>query len=233
MKIGIIGPTETEIMPFINKIENKEIKRHAMIDFYSGDFENISVVAVISGVCKVNAAIAAQLLIDKYDVTHVVLTGVAGALDESLEIGDVIIAKEVAHHDVQKEFLTDYYPHIEDVYFKTDGKMLQDIVTVSESLGFSNKCCTGRIISGEAFIKDNMRHRLIEFFEPLCVDMESAAVGHVCYVNHIPFLIIRAISDLANESSSECFEANVGTASLHSLLLLEGLIKSYGTKERV
>ncbi len=227
MKIGIIGPTEIEIMPFINKIKNKEVNKHAMIDFYSGNFENISIVVVVSGVCKVNAAIAAQLLIDKYDVTHVILTGVAGALDESLQIGDVVIANEVAHHDVEKEFLTAYYPHIKDVFFKTDIKMVQDVVAISKSLSSSNKCYTGRVISGEAFIKDNNRHRLIETFEPLCVDMESAAVGHVCYFNSIPFLIIRAISDLANESSTESFESNVATASLNSLLLLEELIRSY------
>ena len=233
MRIGIIGPTETEIMPFINKIESKEIAKHAMINFYTGNFENASIVAVVSGVCKVNAAIATQILIDKFDVTHIILTGVAGALDQNLRIGDVVIAKEVAHHDVARNILTEYHPCMEDIYFKTDSKMLQDILEISKSLSATNRFYTGRIISGEAFIKDSKRYRLMEIFEPQCVDMESAAVAHVCYVNTIPFLIIRAISDLANEASTETFESNVEEVSLHSLLLVEELIKSYGKKKEI
>lgn len=98
MRIGIIGPSESEIMPFIDKIGNREVHRHAMISFYTGSFETVEVVAAFSGVCKVNAAITTQIMIDRFDVTHVVLTGVAGALDRALEIGDVVIGDEICYH---------------------------------------------------------------------------------------------------------------------------------------
>lgn len=82
LKIGIIGPAEGEIMPFIDKIENKKKIEHAMLKFYSGAYEGINVVSVFSGVCKVNAAIATQILISKFGVTHIILTGVAGGLNK-------------------------------------------------------------------------------------------------------------------------------------------------------
>jgi adenosylhomocysteine nucleosidase len=228
MKIGIIGPSENEIMPFIYKIENKKTYRHAMIDFHCGRYSNIAVVAAFSGVCKVNAAIATQILIDKFDVTHVVLIGVAGALDESLQIGDIIIAKEVAYHDVAKEILTEYHPWMEDIYFRTDSKMIHDIIAVSKAIGLENRCYIGRVISGEAFITENERFQLIERFEPSCVDMESASVAHVCYANNVPFLVIRGMSDFANENGSETFEDNMEAVALHCLLLVENLLKHYG-----
>lgn len=229
MRIGIIGPSENEIMPFVSKIESPETFRHAMIDFHTGKYSNINVVAAFSGVCKVNAAIAAQILIDKFDVTHVILTGVAGALNEKLQIGDIIIGKEVAYHDVAKEILTEYHPWMENIYFRSDSNMLQDVMGVSKTIKLRNPCSIGRIISGEAFITENERHKLIELFEPSCVDMESASVAHVCYANAIPFLVIRGMSDFANENGSETFEDNMEAVALDCLFLVESLLKHYGS----
>lgn len=233
MKIGIIGPSESEIMPFIDKIENKKLTQHAMLKFYTGTYGNNSVVAVFSGVCKVNAAIAAQILIDRFDVTHIILTGVAGALNESLRIGDIVIADEIAYHDVAKEILTEYHPWMTDLYFRPDTQMLRDAICIADNSDTTYKHYVGRLVTGEAFITQNERYKLIEKFAPLCVDMESAGVAHVCYANEIPFLIIRAISDAADENGSETFESNVEAVSLHALSLLEELIKYYGVKEDI
>lgn len=227
MRIGIIGPTEREIMPFVTKIEGKEMSRHAKINYYSGKYEGVDVVAAFSGVCKVNAAIATQIMIDRFGATHIILTGVAGALDESLQVGDTVIANEIAYHDVAREILTEYHPWMEDIYFKPDKKMAYDASSIAESLETKNRCFSGRIITGEAFITVNERHRLIESFKPLCVDMESAGVAHVCYANDVPFLVIRSISDFANEDGPESFENNMETASLNSLHIVEELVKSY------
>ncbi|PGZ10027.1 5'-methylthioadenosine/S-adenosylhomocysteine nucleosidase, partial [Bacillus thuringiensis] len=100
MKFGIIGPSEDEIMPFIEDMSNKKITNLAMLTFHSGTYENVEVVALYCGVCKVNAAIAAQILIDKFNVTHIIVTGVAGAIDKVLKIGDTVISTEIAYHDV-------------------------------------------------------------------------------------------------------------------------------------
>lgn len=225
LRIGVVGPTEREIMPFINKIANKKLSEHAKLKFYSGIYEGVEVVSTFCGVCKVNAAIATQLLIDKFDVTHIILTGVAGALSRQLAIGDIVISGEVAYHDVAPGILTEYHPWMEDVYIRPDSELLKLCETASKSILKANKCYTGRIITGEAFITHNERENLIEIFNPLCVDMESASVAHTCYVNNIPFIIIRSMSDNADENGSETFENNIEMAAHNAIELAEGLIK--------
>ncbi|MBW9158562.1 5'-methylthioadenosine/adenosylhomocysteine nucleosidase [Clostridium tagluense] len=229
MRIGVIGPTEKEIMPFINKISNKKLSEYSMLKFYSGIYAGVEVVSVFCGVCKVNAAIATQLLISKFEVTHIILTGVAGALNKQLEIGDIVISSEVAYHDVSPGILTEYHPWMEDIYFRPDVELLKLCENVSKSFSITSKCHVGRIITGEAFITNNERERLIEKFNPLCVDMESASVAHTCYVNNIPFIIIRSVSDGANENASETFAINIEMAALNSIKLVEEIIKGLST----
>ncbi|MEG0774771.1 5'-methylthioadenosine/adenosylhomocysteine nucleosidase [Clostridium sp.] len=229
MRIGVIGPTENEIEPFIDKITDKKISECAKLKFYSGVYEGIEVVSVFCGVCKVNAAIATQILVDKFEVTHVILTGVAGALNKKLHIGDTVISSEIAYHDVKGGILTEYHPWMQDIYFRSDGELLKLSEEVSKSLEVTSKCYTGRIITGEAFITHNERDSLIERFDPLCVDMESASVAHTCYVNNIPFIVIRSMSDNADENGSETFKNNMEVAALNSIKLIEGLIRKLGS----
>ena len=177
---------------------------------------------------KVNAAIATQILISKFEVTHIILTGVAGALNRELEIGDIVISSEVAYHDVANGILTKYHPWMEDIYFRPDVELLKLCENISKSLSLNSKCYIGRIITGEAFITHNEREILIEKFNPLCVDMESASVAHTCYVNNIPFIVIRAMSDIADENGSEAFESNIDKVALDSIKLVEELIKKLG-----
>lgn len=229
MKIGIIGPSEMEIMPFIDKVSNKKLTNHAMLKFYSGVYGGVDVVSVFCGVCKVNAAIATQIMIDKFQVTHIILTGVAGALDRKFKVFDTVIASDVAYHDVAHGILTEYHPWIDDIYFKSDVTLLNTCRNIISSSETSNRYHIGRIITGEAFITHNERDHLIESFNPLCVDMESASVAHVCYVNSIPFIVIRSISDNADENGSENFENNGEIAALNSINLAEKLIIKLGT----
>ena len=233
MRIGVIGPTEGEIMPFIGEISNKKLSEQAMLKFYSGIYEGVEVVSVFCGVCKVNAAIATQLLIDKFEVTHIVLTGVAGALNKQLEIGDIVISSEVAYHDVAHGILTEYHPWMKDIYFRPDTELLKLCGNVADSLSITSKCYMGRIITGETFITNNEKERLIENFNPLCVDMESASVAHTCYVNNIPFIVIRSMSDDADENASDTFDSNIEMAALNSIKLVEGLIKKIGIFRKI
>src|SRR5699024_1233907 len=140
MRIGIIGPTEDEIMQFVDKIEDKNIIKRAMLNFYTGSFEGCPVVAVCSGICKVNAAIVTQIMIDKFDVSSIILTGVAGALDDRLHIGDIVIGNEIGYHDVEDGILTNHHPWLEDIYFKADNKMIQEGYEISKTLDLNNKC---------------------------------------------------------------------------------------------
>lgn len=224
MILGIIGPSEDEIMPFIDKIENRKIESIAMLKFYSGKFNNIDVVALYCGVCKVNAAIATQILIDKFNVTHIIVTGVAGGIDNRLNIGDTVISTEVSYHDVDKGILTEYHPWLESIYLKSDNKLLELCKEVSEENVYQQKIYFGRIVTGEAFIAESGRKEIIEKYNPLCVDMETASVAHVCYVNNIPFIAIRSITDTENEVGIENFEANCVLVARNSINILKDIL---------
>ncbi|MCL2187515.1 MAG: 5'-methylthioadenosine/adenosylhomocysteine nucleosidase [Defluviitaleaceae bacterium] len=200
MKLGIIGPCDDEINPFLRHLTDATIENHAMLDFHRGKYATIDIVAVRCGVCKVNAAIAAQLLISRYGVTHLIVTGAAGAICQELAIYDTVIASDIAYHDVHEGILTEHHPWMETVYFKADAVLLDTILRANAN---DPTVKTGRIVTGEAFIDVDGRDTIINDHAPLCVDMETAAVAHVCYANGIPFAAIRSISDTPHESGAE------------------------------
>lgn len=225
MKIGIIGPSDTEIMPFIECMDEKEVHKQAMLTFYEGKYEDIDIVALYCGVCKVNAAIAAQILIDKFEVTQVIVVGVAGAISNKLKIGDTVISTEVAYHDVRDGILIEYHPFMDTIYFKADKELLnicEKAISKSNVLG---SVYFGKIVTGEEFISDKGRERIIAQYEPLCVDMETAAITHVCHVNGIPFIAIRSITDTEEEFGVDVFEENVDDASARAIAILKSLLK--------
>jgi adenosylhomocysteine nucleosidase len=225
LKIGVIGPTENEIMPFIEQISNKKVETAAMLTFYSGIYENIDVVALYCGVCKVNAAIATQILIDKFNVTHVIVTGVAGGIDNTLSIGDTVISTEVAYHDVDEGILTEYHPWMKSIYFKADSKLVGLCRAMIDKNTFTQKIFFGRIVTGEAFISDNGRTEIISKYHPLCVDMETASIAHVCYVNNAPFIAIRSITDTEDECGIEIFENNCASVSNNSINIVKKILE--------
>ena len=226
MKIGVIGPSEDEIIPFIEKIENSQVDSIAMLNFHSGKFNNIEVVALYCGVCKVNSAIATQILIDRFNVTHIIVTGVAGAIDNRLSIGDTVISTEVSYYDVEDEILTEYHPWMESIYFKSDGELTRISKAAIEENIFSQKIYFGKIVTGESFITKKGRERIIDKYNPLCVDMETASIAHVCYANKIPFIAIRSITDTEDECGVENFELNCVSASDNSINILEKILIS-------
>lgn len=224
MKIGIIGPSEDEIMPFINELSTEKLEEHAMLKFYIGKYENRDIVALHCSVCKVNAAIAAQILIDKFQVTHIIVTGVAGAIDKNLNIGDTVISTEVAYHDVAEEILTEYHPWMKSIYFESDKKLLSLCRTIVNENAFSQNILFGKIVTGEIFIDNKGRSEIISKLNPLCVDMETASIAHVCYVNKIPFISIRSITDTEDERGVEVFEYNCLMAAKKSIDFVKKLL---------
>jgi adenosylhomocysteine nucleosidase len=225
MKIGVIGPSENEILPFIEHISNKEITTKAMLTFYSGTYENIDVVALYCGVCKVNAAIATQILIDKFNVTHIIVTGVAGAIDKTLNIGDTVISTEISYHDVDDGILTEYHPWMKSIYFKADSELLKLSKDIINKNIFTQKILFGKIVTGEAFISDKGRDEIISKYNPLCVDMETASIAHVCYVNKVPFIAIRSITDTEDDYGIEIFEENCVLASYNSINVVKKIFE--------
>ena len=224
MRFGIIGASEDEIMPFIEQVQDKKIETMAKLNFYSGTFNDIEVVALYCGVCKVNAAIATQLLIDKFNITHVIVTGVAGGIDNRLKIGDTIISTEVAHHDVEDEILTEYHPWMDSIYFKGDNNLLTLSKEMLRGTEFPQKVYFGKMVTGETFINVEGRNKIIEKYNPLCVDMETASIAQVCYAKEVPFIAIRSISDTEQEHGIEVFETNCSVAAKNSVQVLQKIL---------
>lgn len=214
MKVGIICAGDSEVAPFLPIIKDCKTSEKAMLKFYEGKIEGVDIVTLFSGVCKVNAAIATQILIDTYHVDMVINAGVAGGMDPKLDIFDTVISTEVAYHDVNSEILTEFHPWMETVFFKADEELLKLSEKAVAKLNSDYNIVWGRMVTGEAFITDEGREEINERFVPLTVDMETGSIAHVCYVNHIPFIAIRSITDTPSHSGSEYFEENCEKAAI-------------------
>lgn len=214
MRVGIICAGDREITPFLPIINNCKITEKAMLKFYEGTINDVEVVALFSGVCKVNAAIATQILIDTYNVNIIINAGTAGGMNPKLEIFDTVISTEVAYHDVAPNILTEFHPWLETVFFKADQGLIRMTEEAIDKLNHNYNIFWGRMVTGEVFITDEGRSEINEKFEPLTVDMETASIAHVCYVNAIPFIAIRSITDTASHSGEEYFEENCAKASI-------------------
>ncbi len=213
MRVGIICAGDREVAPFLPIICECKTTEKAMLKFYEGTISDVEVVVLFSGVCKVNAAIATQILVDTYHVDAIINAGVAGGMNEELEIFDTVISTEVAYHDVAPNILTEFHPWLETVFFKADQGLLSLAKKAVDKLAQNYKVFWGRMVTGEAFIADEGRQKINEQFEPLTVDMETASIAHACYVNNIPFISIRCITDTATHSGTGHFEENCEKAA--------------------
>lgn len=213
MKIGIICATDRELAPFLPLIDDCRNSKKAMLTVYEGKLNKIDIVALYSGVCKVNAAIATQIAIDTYGADIIFNVGNAGGIDPMVEIGDTVISTETAYFDVDANILTGYHPYLESMTFKANSKLLElSRKAITNTLN-KNKVYWGRMVTGESFIKDDGRDEIIAKFNPMTVDMETASVAHVCYVNSIPFLSIRSITDTAKYNGMNHYNENCDEAS--------------------
>lgn len=219
--IGIIGPADDEIQAFIDLMNVEKVVKKASLEIHIGTFNEIPVCALFCGVGKVNSAIATQLIISEFDVKQVVLTGVAGSLSEKVNINDIVVAERVAHHDLDKCVITEYHPYTESEFFISDQRVLSKLKKLHQT---NKRFHSGVIVSGEPFVTDKNRDAIIESFAPLCVDMESSAIAHTCYVNDIPFTIVRSITDFADENAEETFEGNMEDASLAAIEITKEVV---------
>ena len=213
MKIGIICASENELAPFLDDFQEHSVVEKAKLKIHIGKIGEHDVVLLYCGVWKVNAAIAAQIVIDDFNVDAIINAGVAGGMDSRLGILDTVVSTEVAYHDVASEILTEYHPWMKSVFFAADENLLKIAKDVAERIQTKGKIYFGRMVTGEAFISDDGRQEIMDAFNPLSVDMETGSIAHVCYANSIPFLAIRSITDTADHSGSEFFEMNCKEAS--------------------
>ena len=214
MKIGIICAGDEELSPFLPMIKDCKTVEKAMLKFYAGRIDSIEVIALFSGVCKVNAAIGTQLLVDLFSADMIINSGTAGGMDPGLDIFDTVISTEVCYHDVAPDILTEFHPWMESVFFTADPKLIRLSKTAVKKIRPAGKVIWGRMVTGESFITDEGRLKINQEFAPLTVDMETASIAHVCYVNRIPFLSIRCITDTAEHSGLDNFDENCAKASV-------------------
>lgn len=210
MRVGILCAGDRELAPFLPMLRETSVREKAMLTFHEGRMAGMDVVALYSGVCKVNAAIAAQLLIDAYDCDAVINAGTAGAMDTGLRVFDTVVATEAVYHDVAEHILTGFHPWMADACFRTDAGLLMAARRAADGV---QGVCFGRMVTGEQFITDMAREDINARFLPLSVDMETAAVAHVCYVNSVPFIAVRTMTDTPLQRGTEAFEANCDRAS--------------------
>ena len=225
MRVGIICAGDDELAPFLPLIEDCIVTEKTKLKFYSGTIHGVQVTALYSGVCKVNAAVAAQLLIEEFKADAVINSGAAGGMDPDVEILDTVISTQAVYHDVAADVLTDFHPWMETEIFYADDKLVELSKAAVGNLGLTDKVHYGRTATGEAFIDDSGRYEINEKYAPLSVDMETAAIAHVCYVFNVPFIAIRSITDTARHSGEANFELNCKNASETACRITAGLLK--------
>ena len=227
MKIGIICADYNEVNPVIEAMEVTKITEKAMLKFYEGKLCGKDVVALYCGVCRVNAAIGTQLLIDMFNVDIVINEGVAGGIDPEVKVFDTVVSTEVTYRDIEEGVLTDYHPWMKSEWFKSDDRLVEIMREVASSVKTKGTIRFGKTLTSEHFVDDEGRDEIISRFDPLSVDMETAGMAHVCYVNEVPFISIRSITDTAEYSGSANFEENLQEAVLIVRDIVMEFIKRY------
>lgn len=227
-RIGIIGAMDLEVEHLKSEIQISRIVDKAGMEFYTGTLKGVDVVIVRSGIGKVNAGLCAQILADVFQVTHIINTGVAGSLNAKLDIGDILISRDALYHDVDVRifgYQLGEVPQMGCREFKADKAMIEAAVSSCKEVNPDIHVEVGRILSGDQFISDKAKKEtLIADFQGDCTEMEGAAIAHSAYLNKIPFVIIRAISDKADDSAEMDYPTFEREAAKHSAKLVEHMI---------
>lgn len=231
MIIGIIGAMNEEVASIVDSMKIDRMEAKARMEFFFGEFLEKKVVVVKCGIGKVNAAICTQILIDDFDVDIVINTGVAGGVSRNLKPGDVVVSTDLVHHDFDATLSSNRYaagqvPKMDVYSFKADEKLVELAFNTAKKVSdFS--VFKGRIVSGDQVIAAAGKvASLRETFEALAVEMEGASIGHTCYANNIPFVVIRSISDMADENMNVDYKTFEEIAIDNSISILKKMLCS-------
>ena len=226
--IGIIGAMEEEVAELKKDMQIDETIEQAGMVFCKGSLGGKDVVIVRSGIGKVNAGICAQILVDRFGVDTLINTGIAGSLDAQIDIGDMVISTDAVQHDMDTSIFGDpigQVPRMDTFAFPADAQLVEKAVRANQEANPDIHTFTGRIASGDQFISSQeVKERIVTLFGAKCAEMEGAAIAHGAYLNQIPCVIVRAISDKADNSASMDYPAFEKKAIEHSIRLLEKLL---------
>lgn len=227
--LGIIGAMDEEVAKLKEQMTDVEVTSKASMDFYKGKLAGKDTVVVRSGIGKVNAAVCTQILIGEMGATAVINTGIAGSLDAAIDIGDVVLSGDVVHHDMDATGFGYPYgqiPRMEVLSFEADSELRILAKECCEKVNPDIHVFIGRVASGDQFISNKeVKENIIEKFKASCTEMEGAAIAQTAYLNQVPFLIIRAISDKADDSATvdyPTFEAKAIENSVKLMIEMAG-----------
>jgi adenosylhomocysteine nucleosidase len=230
MVIGIIGAMKEEVASIISSMDVERAEVKARMEFYSGEFHGRKIVVVECGIGKVNAAICTQILIDDFNVDKIINTGVAGGVNRRVKPGDVVISTDLIQHDVDATLSSHRYiagqiPRMEVHSFRADEGLVELAYSAAEKVSSFN-VYKGRIVSGDQVVASIEKVELLgEIFDAMAVEMEGAAIGHTCYVNNIPFVVIRSISDMADENMNNDYDKFEKIAIDNSIAILTEMLE--------
>ena len=229
MIIGIIGAMEDEVAALKEAMEVRRTVSIASMEFVEGTLEGKDVVVVRSGVGKVNAGICAQILALQFQVDVLINTGIAGSLDARIDIGDLVVSTDTVYHDVDAGtfgYQPGQVPQMDTFSFAADPKLIETAVEANKKANPEIRTFTGRIASGDQFIGSGEKKQWIaDTFHALCVEMEGTAIAQAAYLNKVSFVIIRAISDKADNSAQMDYPEFERQAIAHSVRLVKELLE--------
>lgn len=226
--IGIIGAMDEEVNKLKEELDNVAVDTVAGMSFFKGLFAGKNVVVVRSGIGKVNAGICAQILADKYQVDYIINTGIAGSLKNEINIGDIVLSEDAVQHDMEAVafgYEPGIIPRMETSYFKGDERLISIAKKACETACPEIGVHVGRVLTGDQFISDKqVKNRLVDTFKGYCCEMEGAAIAQAAYLNSVPFIIIRAISDKADDSANMDYPTFEAMAIENSVKLVREML---------
>lgn len=220
---------ELEVEALKEQMDVKNIVEKASMKFYEGTLRGKDVVIVQCGIGKVNAGICVQILADLFQVDAVINTGVAGSLRAEINIGDIVVSTDACEHDMDVTALgykQGIIPQMKESFFKADRQLVEAAIEVCREVNPDINVYEGKVLSGDQFISgEEIKNKLIDLFDGFCTEMEGAAIAHAAFLNEIPYVVIRAISDKADGSAHMDYPEFERAAAAHSAKLVENLVK--------
>ena len=231
MITGIIGAMEEEVAKLKTEMTEVTETKKAGMNFLKGKLFDKDVVVVRSGIGKVNAAICTQILVDDFKIDRVINTGVAGGLHSELEVGDIVISSDALYHDFDVTgfgYKEGVIPRMETSTFTADMELASKAKDICNKVNPDIKCFIGRVVSGDEFVSTNEKKTwLVDKFNGYCTEMEGCGIAHTAYLNHIPFIIVRAISDKADGSAKVDYSEFEMKAIEHTVKLMKELVREF------
>ena len=226
--IGIIGAMDEEVAQIVEVMQIEREESKAGMCFKSGSLNDRDVVVVRSGIGKVNAAVCTQILADDFDVDYIINTGIAGSLKAKIDIADIVISSDVLHHDMDATgfgYQPGQIPRMDVLAFEADKRLIELADKACKKVLPDIGTHIGRIVSGDQFVSDKaVKERIAAGFDGYCTEMEGAAIAQAAYLNKIPFVILRAISDKADDSATMDYPAFEKKAIANSVKLIKELV---------